>query len=416
MGDRAVADVWGDRSLLRIAVVNLIGNAIKYTQRRSAARIEIGADPSTDGEAIVFVKDNGAGFDMQYASKLFIVFQRLHTADHFEGTGIGLANVQRIVHRHGPGVGDRRGRCRGQGAHRGAEGSVRAVMARGGVPLFAARTPAPRANHRRRQQHRPCVPERIGETLLQGLEAELLRGGDAVLGDGAGQAAHDAGEQRGAGWIAGLQIILQAEAGHLLEPGLLEDRPEPGADRRRRAGGTKRLHDPLAPLPNQADRWLGAHPANVEVDRDELPAGDKVLKMMANGGDRVGEVKQHEPAHHRVERFIRLPAVNVPLDKRHMTLGCGLGPLTRNSERRRGSIEAHDPARRADQLSRQSRHVTEPRPEIEDALPRSDSRGIEKQPSRRLDRGRLAVQSGELRLIAAEHVDLFAARGRFVRP
>lgn len=90
----------GHAALLKQVWVNLLSNALKYTRKRDAAIVEIGAK-SENGENVYFVSDNGTGFDMKYVHKLFGVFQRLHRADEFEGTGVGLAIVQRIVHRHG---------------------------------------------------------------------------------------------------------------------------------------------------------------------------------------------------------------------------------------------------------------------------------------------------------------------------
>lgn len=93
--------VLADHALLRAALTNLISNAIKYSGKSPAPRIEIGAAPAGAGETAIVVRDNGVGFDMTYAPKLFGVFQRLHRAEEFEGTGIGLASVRRIIQKHG---------------------------------------------------------------------------------------------------------------------------------------------------------------------------------------------------------------------------------------------------------------------------------------------------------------------------
>ena len=101
--DLAIADdltTRADPRLLEVLLANLLGNAWKFTARRSVAQIEVGATEQ-DGETVYFVRDDGAGFDMAYSDKLFGAFQRLHSSTEFEGTGIGLATVKRIVHRHG---------------------------------------------------------------------------------------------------------------------------------------------------------------------------------------------------------------------------------------------------------------------------------------------------------------------------
>jgi two-component system sensor kinase len=91
---------YADRALLKQVYMNLIGNALKFARHREPAHITIGSQNNGE-EHIYFVKDNGVGFDMRYAYKLFGVFQRLHRPNDYEGTGVGLATVQRIIHRHG---------------------------------------------------------------------------------------------------------------------------------------------------------------------------------------------------------------------------------------------------------------------------------------------------------------------------
>ena len=98
LGD--LPDSSGDPVLLKQVWINLLSNAFKYTRKREAAKVEIGCKPAPEGD-IYFVRDNGTGFDMRYADKLFGVFQRLHRDEEFEGTGVGLAIVQRIINRHG---------------------------------------------------------------------------------------------------------------------------------------------------------------------------------------------------------------------------------------------------------------------------------------------------------------------------
>jgi PAS domain S-box-containing protein len=97
----AIPTVRGDASMLQMVLVNLISNALKFTRPRQQAQIEIGSVPGQPSEVVIYVRDNGVGFDMAYADKLFGVFQRLHHSDEFEGTGIGLALVRRIIARHG---------------------------------------------------------------------------------------------------------------------------------------------------------------------------------------------------------------------------------------------------------------------------------------------------------------------------
>lgn len=98
-----VPECQADRRLIKQVWVNLLSNALKYSRPRQESRIEIGwqEDEQQPGNVVYWIRDNGVGFDQQYVSKLFGVFQRLHRADEFEGTGVGLALVHRIVQRHG---------------------------------------------------------------------------------------------------------------------------------------------------------------------------------------------------------------------------------------------------------------------------------------------------------------------------
>ena len=97
---KTLPDTAGDIALLKLVAQNLLGNAVKFTRPKKIASITIGSRSEPE-RIIYYVRDNGVGFDMRYADKLFGVFQRLHRDDEFEGTGLGLALVQRIIHKHG---------------------------------------------------------------------------------------------------------------------------------------------------------------------------------------------------------------------------------------------------------------------------------------------------------------------------
>ncbi len=97
----ALPTVRGDPELLRVVWINLLSNALKYSSRQPRPEIQVGTQTAGDGKAVFFVRDNGVGFDMRYGGKLFNVFQRLHRQDEFEGIGIGLATVRRVIERHG---------------------------------------------------------------------------------------------------------------------------------------------------------------------------------------------------------------------------------------------------------------------------------------------------------------------------
>lgn len=94
-------EVRGDRAMLHLALQNLLENALKFSRTRPQAEIEIAALPRHGDEQVFFVRDNGVGFDPKHADRMFGAFQRLHRADEFEGTGVGLANVRRVMARHG---------------------------------------------------------------------------------------------------------------------------------------------------------------------------------------------------------------------------------------------------------------------------------------------------------------------------
>ena len=126
--------VQGDPRLLRVVLDNLLGNAWKFTGKQPAARVELGCE-QRDGAPVYYVRDNGAGFDMTLSDKLFLPFRRLHLASEFEGSGIGLATVQRIVRRHG-------GRIWAEGAEaRGA--TFHFTLSSAPPPPGAAWTPTP---------------------------------------------------------------------------------------------------------------------------------------------------------------------------------------------------------------------------------------------------------------------------------
>ena len=236
----------------------------------------------------------------------------------------------------------------------------------------------------------------------------MLDRGDATCGDFLREAPDNAGEQRRSGRVPGRQVCLDAERRDVVEPGLLENRPEAGADGGRRARGAEGPVDPVAGLGHQADRRFGAHRADVEIERDKQTARAEVLEMVANGHHRIREVEEHEPADNRIEGFVGTPAEDVAFNERDMMLSRRLDPPACDRQRLRRAIESDHLPGGTDQLSRQARDMAESGAEVEDAQAGTDAGGLQEKLRRRTDQCRLPIQPGQLDVVAAEHISVSA--------
>jgi hypothetical protein len=256
------------------------------------------------------------------------------------------------------------------------------VMAR----LRAGRPSSPRSCYRRWENHSLFALELVSNPSVERGEVKLLECRDAVFCDHVGEAADYAREQSRPGGVVWRQVSLDPEGRYIVESGLLDNRAEARSDHRGCAGRAKRPHDPADHVSDQTYWRFSAGSAEIEIDGDEQTARAKVLNVMANGAYWVREVKEHEPTDNCVERFVATPTANLALDERYVTLFRCLDALACNGKRLDGPIESNHRPLRTDQLSCETRHMTESCAEIEHAQAGNGESGrLEKQAARRRD-------------------------------